>query len=381
MSQVRQLVNMTPLVRVENLVKWFPRDRSRVHAVNGVFLELHRGEAVALVGESGCGKTTTARCLMRLTRPTDGSIYFDDQELTALSQRELRPFRRRMQMVFQDPVPSLNPRFTARSTISEPLMLHGLAKRAELEEKVKELVHLVHLEDEHLDRYPLQLSGGQNQRVAIARAIVSEPEVLLLDEPTANLDPISEAKIEELIRNIIHRYDTTIIMATHDMAQGQRLADRVGVLLNGKIQQTGDWREVFNSPRNRDVADFVGVENIIDGVIVSSEDKVVTIDTGSNVIEAISDYATGEEVCACIRPEDITLALSRISSSARNSFIGEIARAVSLGPLSRIEIDCGFPLIALVTKRSADELNLEKGKQVYASFKATGVHIIKKASS
>lgn len=170
-------------------------------------------------------------------------------------------------------------------------------------------------------------------------------------------------------------------MATHDMSQGQRLADRVGVLLNGEILQTGSSSDVFASPQNREIAEFVGVENIIDGVIVSNEDRAVIVDIGDNIVEAISDYPAGEEVSACIRPEDITLAPSRVSSSARNSFAGEITRVASLGPLSRIEIDCGFSLIALVTKRSAEELDLEKGKHVYASFKATGVHVIKRGSS
>jgi len=222
------------------------------------------------------------------------------------------------------------------------------------------------------------LSGGEVQRVAIARAVAIEPEVLLLDEPTANLDPLSASKIEELIASIIQHYSTTIIMATHDLSQGQRLADRVGVLMDGELLQTGDSRDVFASPRNREVAKFVGVENIIDGTIVSSEDKVVTIDSRGRFIEAISDYAIGEEVCACVRPEDITLALSQVSSSARNSFAGEITWAVAMGPLTRIEVDCGFPLVVLVTKRSAEEMGLARGKKIYAAFKATGVHVIKK---
>jgi len=215
--------------------------------------------------------------------------------------------------------------------------------------------------------------------VAIARAVVTAPEVLLLDEPTANLDPLSVVKIEELIASIIRQYGTTIIMATHDMSQGRRLASRIGVLINGEIIQAGDPREVFASPRSREVAEFVGVDNIIDGIIVSAEEGMVGIDIGGNkIIEAISDYPVGEGVCACVRPEDITLTLAKITSSARNSFIGRITRVVSLGPLSRVEIDCGFQLVTLVTKRSVEELALEKGKQVYATFKATAVHVLRK---
>jgi tungstate transport system ATP-binding protein len=199
-----------------------------------------------------------------------------------------------------------------------------------------------------------------------------------LDEPTANLDPLSAAKIEELITSIIHQYGTTIIMATHDMSQGQRLANRIGVLINGGILQTGDPREVFTSPKSREVAEFVSVDNIIDGIIVSSEEGIVAVDIGGNkIIEAISSYPVGEKVYACVRPENITLTLSKTTSSARNSFIGQITQVVSVGPLSRIEINCGFRLVALVTKRSAEELGLEKGRQVYATFKATGVHVLR----
>ena len=226
------------------------------------------------------------------------------------------------------------------------------------------------------DRNARMLSGGEIQRVAIARAVAVKPELLLLDEPTANLDPVSAAKVEELITDIIRRHVTTVIMATHDMAQGQRLADRIGVLVNGEILQVGGAADVFSSPQNRQVAEFVGVDNIIDGVVAFSEGGVVTIDTGGAAIEAVADYAVGTEVSACIRPEEVTIALDSLSSSARNSFAGRVTRVVSTGPLSRVEIDCGLALVALVTSRSAEELGLATGKQVYATFKATGVHLI-----
>ncbi len=340
--------------------------------LKNINISINRGEVFALIGPTGTGKTTLLRLIDLLDLPTSGRIYFDGVDVTELRRTRLE-VRRRMAFVLQKPVVFNT---SVYNNIAYGLKWRGV-RESSIREKVSNILEMVDLLA-CKNRNARTLSGGEAQRVAIARAIVSEPEVLLLDEPTANLDPISTSKIEELIVNIIHRYDTTIIMATHDMSQGQRLADRIGVLINGEILQTGDCREVFNSPRNREVAEFVGVENIMDGVIVSSEDKVVTIDIGGSVIEAISDYATGEEVCACIRPEDITLALSRLSSSARNLLVGEVTRVVSLGPLSRIEIDCGFPLVALVTKRSAEELELEKGKQVYATFKATGVHVIKR---
>jgi tungstate transport system ATP-binding protein len=357
-----------PLIEVVDLhQKYGERD-----ILKNINLTIDRGEAFALIGPTGAGKTTLLRLIDLLDLPTSGRIYFDGIDVTGLRRMRLE-VRRRIAFVLQKPVVFNT---SVYSNIAYGLKWRG-ARESSIREKVSNILEMVDLLA-YKNRNARTLSGGEAQRVAIGRAIVSEPEVLLLDEPTANLDPISTSKIEELIASIIRRYDTTIIMATHDMSQGQRLADRIGVLINGEILQTGVQRDIFSSPRNREVAEFVGVENIIDGVIVSSQDKVATIDIGSGVIEAISEYAIGEEVCACVRPEDITLALSTVSSSARNSFIGEITRVVSLGPLSRIEIDCGFPLIALVTKRSAEELNLARTKKVYATFKATGVHVVRR---
>ena len=339
--------------------------------LKNINLCVDKGEVFAMIGPTGAGKTTLLRLIDLIDVPTSGKIYFDGVD-TAESARMRLEVRRRMAFVLQKPVVF---NMSVYDNIAYGLKWRGVRK-SRLREKVNSVLEVVGLSADK-NRNARILSGGEAQRVAIGRAIAIEPEVLLLDEPTANLDPVSASRIEELITSIIQRYATTIIMATHDMSQGQRLADRIGVLINGELLQTGSSRDVFTSPRNREVAEFVGVENIIDGVIVSSEDKVATIDIGGRFIEAISDYAVGEEVCACVRPEDITLVTSKVSSSARNSFTGEITRVVAVGPLARVEIDCGFPLIALVTKRSAEELGLEKGKQVFATFKATGVHIIK----
>jgi molybdopterin-binding protein len=172
-----------------------------------------------------------------------------------------------------------------------------------------------------------------------------------------------------------------MIMATHDMSQGQQLADRIGVLLDGRLVQTGNATDIFHSPQNEEVAHFVGMENIMEGVIIANNEGIATVNIGGNTIQAVSSYPVQKEVYACIRPEDITLALASTQSSARNSFQAEVTRVATLGPLSRVEINCGFRLIALVTKISAEELNLQAGKEVYAIFKATGVHIIEKEIS
>lgn len=340
--------------------------------LKNISLRVDRGEVLALIGPTGAGKTTLLRLLGMIDMPTSGKIYFDGAD-TADSAKVRFEIRRRMAFVLQKPVV-----FNASvyDNVACGLKWRGLGGDS-LRGKVNRILDMVGLATEK-KRNARTLSGGEAQRVAIARAMVVEPEVLLMDEPTANLDPLSASRIEELVSKVIQHYTTTVIMATHDMSQGQRLADRIGVLMNGELLQTGDVRDVFAFPKSRAVAEFVGIENIIEGKVVSSGDGIVTIDSGGKFIEAVSDYGTGDAVGACVRPEDVTLSLSRVSSSARNSFDGKITWVVAMGPLTRVEINCGFPLVALVTKRSAEEMGLARGRQVYATFKATGVHVIKK---
>jgi len=342
--------------------------------LKNINIQVERGEVFALIGPTGAGKTTLLRLFDLLDTPSSGKIYFDGSDVSESGKRKLEA-RRRMAFVLQKPIVFNR---SVYDNIAYGLKLRGL-KKEDIRQKVANILEMIGLTADK-SRNARTLSGGEVQRVAIARAIVSQPELLLLDEPTANLDPNSASKIEGLITEIRRQYNTTIIMATHDMSQGQRLADRIGVLLDGEISQTGNSRDVFTSPRNREIAEFVGVENILDGVIVSNEDRVVTIEINGRLIEAVSDYPAGEKISACVRPEDITLALSEISSSARNSFAAVVTRALTVGSLARIEIDCGFPLVVTVTKRSVEGLKLEKGRHVYATFKATGVHVIKRDS-
>lgn len=339
--------------------------------LKNISLTIEKGEVFALIGPTGAGKTTLLRLIDLLDASTSGKIYFDGAD-TAASARERLKMRRRMAFVLQKPVVF---NATVYENIACGLKWRGVGGH-ELQQKVDRLLETVGLA-EHRRRNARMLSGGEAQRVAIARALAVAPEVLLLDEPTANLDPVSASRVEELIARVGDG-KTTIIMSTHDMAQGQRLAGRIGVLVGGELLQVGNSKDIFTLPRSREVAEFVGVENILNGVVVMNEERVVTVDVGGKLVEAISDYGKGEAVLACVRPEDIMLSLARVSSSARNSFAGEIGRVVAVGPLARVEIDCGFALLALVTKRSAEEMGLAKGKPVYATFKATGVHVIKK---
>jgi len=336
-------------------------------------LSISKGEVFALIGPTGAGKTTLLRLLDLLDIPTTGKIYFNGTDVAHSGKARLEA-RRKMAFVLQKPV-------VFNMSVYDNIIC-GLKwrqmKSDSCQHKVKDILEMVDLTT-YKNRNARTLSGGEAQRVAIARAIVTEPEVLLLDEPTANLDPASALKIEELIVHIINLHNTTLIMSTHDMSQGQRLAHRIGVLINGKVLHAGSPREVFNSPRTREVAAFIGAENIISGVIKTKDGDIVTVETANKMIEAVSSYAVGEAVYTCIRPEEITISLVKPSSSARNSFNGKITRVITTGSLSRVEVDCGFSLTALITKRSAEELNLATDKEVYLTFKATGVHLIKKS--
>jgi len=343
--------------------------------LKGLNLGVGKGEVFALIGPTGAGKTTLLRIVDLLEVPGAGEIYFDGKCIPRSGRQRLE-IRRRMSFIHQKPQVF---NLSVYDNVACGLRWRGEGKN-KIAEKVDHILEMVGLEG-YKNRNARTLSGGEAQRVALARSLVLEPEVLLLDEPTANLDPVSTAKIEQLISYVARRHNTTMIMATHDMSQGQQLAGRIGVLLNGRLAQTGNVTDIFRSPQNEQVAHFVGMENILKGVISASNEGIVMVNIGGNAIQAVSNYPVGKEVYACIRPEDITLALSSTQSSARNSFQGKVTRVTTLGPLSRVEIDCGFRLVALVTKISAEELNLQEGREVYATFKATGVHIMEKGIS
>ncbi|HXZ29544.1 MAG TPA: ABC transporter ATP-binding protein [Dehalococcoidia bacterium] len=338
-------------------------------------LSIGKGEVFALIGPTGAGKTTLLRIVDLLEVPGAGEIYFDGKCIPRSGKQRLE-IRRRMSFIHQKPQVF---NLSVYDNVACGLRWRG-EKKSRIAEKVDHILEMVGLEG-HRNRNARTLSGGEAQRVALARSLVLEPEVLLLDEPTANLDPISTAKIEQLISYIGRQRNTTMVMATHDMPQGQQLADRIGVLLAGRLAQTGNATDIFRSPQNKEVAHFVGMENIIEGVIIANNEGIATVDIGGDAIQAVSNYPVGKKVNACVRPEDITLALSNTRSSARNSFQARVTQVTTLGPLSRVEIDCGFRLVALVTRISAEELNLQVGRDVYATFKATGVHIMERKAS
>jgi oligopeptide/dipeptide ABC transporter ATP-binding protein len=239
------------LLTIEGLVKRYPVDRGPLRkpatlvAVDRVSLSVRRGETLALVGESGSGKTSVARCLMRLTEPDAGSIGFDGVDVLALSGGELRAFRRRMQMVFQDPYGSLNPRMPVGAAVREPLEIHGLAKGAAADERTAALFREVGLDPKYRRSYPHELSGGQRQRVGIARALAVEPEFLVLDEPVSALDVSVQAQVLALLRELQERRGLTYLFIAHDLAVVRQMASRVAVMYLGRIVEEGAAEQVF----------------------------------------------------------------------------------------------------------------------------------------
>jgi oligopeptide/dipeptide ABC transporter ATP-binding protein len=240
------------LLEVEKLVKHFPLKGSHalVKAVNGVSFSVERGQTLGLIGESGSGKTTVGRCILKLLDPTSGEITFDGTPTSGMRQDRFRPLRRRVQMVFQDPFRSLNPRMTVREILREPLVLHRIGSRRGHEERMRELIRRVELEPGDLDRYAHQLSGGQQQRVGIARAIATEPDLIVLDEPTSSLDITIRGRITDLLLSLQAELGISYVYISHDLTTVEHLCHQVAVMYLGSIVEIGTKDQVFGDPQH-----------------------------------------------------------------------------------------------------------------------------------
>jgi len=243
------------LLRVENLVKHFPiyqgvirRQVGAVHAVDGVSFEIYKGETLGLVGESGCGKSTAGRTILRLYKPTDGHVYYDGTDLASLSEREMRKMRRKLQIIFQDPYASLNPRMTVADIVGEPLIVHKVANGKEVQERVQELLALVGLNPAFADRYPHEFSGGQRQRIGVARSLALQPDLIICDEPISALDVSIQAQVINLLEDLQKQFGLTYLFIAHDLSMVRHISDRVAVMYLGVIMELAERDELYDHP-------------------------------------------------------------------------------------------------------------------------------------
>jgi tungstate transport system ATP-binding protein len=332
-------------------------------------VEVTENKVLALIGPNGSGKTTLLLCLSLLLNPTKGEVFYKGKKVP--DGVSVMQMRRRFAVAFQEPL-------LLNTTVWENVVL-GLKLRKTDSQEIRKRA------DYWMDRFGIAslanqsartLSGGEAQRASLARAFALQPEVLFLDEPFAAVDVPTRQRLFGDMVNILQETKFTTVMVTHDRNEAQTLAHKIVMLIGGKIAQVGSPKEIFSSPVNEEVAKFVGMENIIEGTVTSNKDCIVEIDVQGQLIEGVSTCQPGGAVNVCIRPEDIILAVAKPTTSARNVFPGRITGMLLAGPLVRVSLDCGFPLTALITKMSADNLQLEVGKTVYASFKATAIHVI-----
>src|SRR5579885_941689 len=247
-----------PLVDIRNLKMYFPLTRGivfqrlvgYVRAVDGVSFTIQRGQTLGLVGESGSGKTTIGRTIIRLYRPTDGHVYFENYDLARLPREQLRQVRNRIQMIFQDPFASLNPRYTIGSLIAEPMHIYNVASKKEIRDRTIELLRVVGLRPEYIDRYPHEFSGGQRQRIAVARALSINPDFVIADEPVSALDVSIRAQVLNLLQRLQQQFHLTYLFVSHDLSVVRHVADRIAVMYLGKIVELADRDELYQSPKH-----------------------------------------------------------------------------------------------------------------------------------
>ncbi|HLK47779.1 MAG TPA: ABC transporter ATP-binding protein [Bryobacteraceae bacterium] len=328
-------------------------------------IPLEQARVTVLFGPSGSGKTTLLRLLAGLDRPDNGRIQFRDQVwFDSTTRVSLAPQQRRAGFLFQDY--ALFPHLTVRRNVEFAAPHPGKAG------EWLSRFNLTWLSP----RLPREISGGEQQRVALARALAAEPALLLLDEPLSALDAATRTRLRhELRRNLVDG-DVPSIIVTHDRTEALALGDWIAVLVGGAIRQAGPVEEVFRHPADVQVAESVGVENVIPGEVIARESGLATIRVGAARLESVDTGETGL-VFACIRAEEVTLAPGAPSaSSARNRLAGRIQSVLLEGPVARVEVDCGFPLVALVTAQSAADLQFRRDEPVSAVIKATSVHLL-----
>lgn len=336
-------------------------------------IKICKGEVLALIGPNGAGKSTLLRVLALLEPPTSGSLLFHGHPI-AWGSRDLLAMRRRLACVFQEAL-------LCDTTVEANAALGlRLRRRPHAEVATQVGTWLERLAVTHLaDRRAGTLSGGEAQRVSLARAFAIQPEVLLLDEPFAALDPPTRAELVVLLQALLREAGCTTVFVTHDREEALRLGDRIAVMMDGRIRQLGRPSEVFGHPASEEVARFVGVETILGGCVVGERDALLRVEAEGATIEALGKARMGERVLVCLRPEDLVIRRGEepaSANSARNHLVGRVEEATRLEAQYRVQIDCGPHLVALVTTQSYEDLGLGPGSPVVVTFKASAVHLI-----
>jgi molybdate/tungstate transport system ATP-binding protein len=348
------------MIEIESLSrKW------KTFSLDDLNLKIESGEYFTILGPTGAGKTLLLELIAGFHSPDSGRILIDGEDVT-----DLPPEKHKLAFVYQDY--SLFPHMNVKKNIQFGMRMKKIKSKEKLLEVARDL-KITNL----LDRYPLTLSGGEQQRVALARALVTDPKILLLDEPLSALDPRTKESARELLSDLHKDKGLTVLHITHDQIEARIMADRIAVIMDGKLMQVGTPEEIFEKPVSSQVASFVGFENMLKGRVVSADRGLLRIEVGEVMFDASGEAEEGKTISAFLRPENIALSKTSAQSSIRNSLHGRVTEVWILGALVRVKVDCGIPLNALITRQSAEEMDISPGVPIYAQFKASSVHVFR----
>ncbi len=338
--------------------------RFKEFSLRPITFSVQKGETFVVLGPSGSGKSVLLETIAGFYTPSAGAIRLAGRDVT-----QLPPEERQVGFMFQDY--ALFPHKSVGENVRFGLR-YGRVRDGRTKQ-IMEMLGISHLEH----RRPASLSGGEKQRVALARALVTEPQLFLFDEPMSALDARARDTLREELKGLLRELGITAVYVTHDQTEALVLADRIAVLRDGQLVQVGVPADIFNSPADEFVANFVGVETILPGTVVACEDGLCKVSVAGGELQVAKELQIDRQVLVCIRPEEVTISEANEElTSARNRLRSTVRSISQLGPIFKVRLDCGFPLVAFVTKHSYLELNLKEGKEVLASIKATAIHLI-----